>query len=264
MAEQQDKMTRRQFIRKGSYVAGGAVGGALLGGLITRQVTKQQELAPNEQNNAGTTVDQPERYTQALMYFTRQEDFNVLAQATERIFPEDELGPGAIGLDVPYYIDHQLAGAWGNNARDFMLGPFYPGLDTQGFQSHLRRNEIFRQGIALMQTYSQDKYGKAFTELSDEEQDEVLKAFENNEVQMNGVSASDFFTLLRTATLEGVYCDPLYGGNRDMIGWKMKSYPGSKMSYLAEIDSEEFYTEPPESLQAHMSSPSKNAKQVNH
>ncbi|NEU29567.1 gluconate 2-dehydrogenase subunit 3 family protein [bacterium LRH843] len=253
-----DTMTRRQFLRKGGYVAGGAVGGALLGGLITQQVTKPKTTEQHGGETKGAGEEQ--RYTQALMYFRKQEDFNVLAQACERIFPEDELGPGAIGLDVPYYIDHQLAGAWGNNARDFMLGPFYPGLKTQGFQSHLRRNEIFSQGIAMMQAYSQKNYQLNFTELTDEQQDEVLVAFEQGDVPMDGVTSPEFFTLLRMVVLEGVYADPLYGGNRDMAGWQMKGFPGSQMSYLAVIDSEEFYTEPPESLHAHMSSPVRKTK----
>ncbi|MEK3889900.1 gluconate 2-dehydrogenase subunit 3 family protein [Bacillus sp. FSL K6-3431] len=247
--KQKKEMTRREFLRKGSYVAGGAIGGGVLGGLITQQVikpTKNIGVDPNKSSD--------ERYTQALMYFSNPEEFKVLSQATERIFPTDDLGPGAIDLDVPYYIDHQLAGAWGNNARDYMLGPFYPGLETQGFQSHLRRNEIFSQGLAKIQAYSKEKYKKKFTELSDQEQDEVLIAFEKGDVPMEGITSNNFFTLFRMAVLEGVYADPLYGGNRDMAGWKMKSFPGNQMSYLDKIEAKDFLEIEPVSLNAHMSS----------
>ncbi|MCJ8009213.1 gluconate 2-dehydrogenase subunit 3 family protein [Lederbergia wuyishanensis] len=253
MSEQKGnkQMTRREFIRKGSYVAGGAIGGGVLGGLITQQVMKpnivNQGAAPPEKGEA-------QRFTQAMMYFSNPEDFNVLSAASERIFPADDLGPGAIDLDVPYYIDHQLAGAWGHNARDYMMGPFFPGLETQGFQSHLKRNEIFSQGIGKIKSYSQQKYNKRFTELSEKEQDEVLISFEKGDVPMEGVTSNDFFTLLRMAVLEGVYADPLYGGNRDMGGWKMKGFPGNQMSYLDKIEATDFLVIEPVSLHAHMPS----------
>ncbi|MFO1442446.1 gluconate 2-dehydrogenase subunit 3 family protein [Bacillus sp. Bva_UNVM-123] len=256
MSEQnsKDQMSRRDFIRKGSYVAGGAIGGGILGGLITQQFIK-----PNTGTKIGGNVGngQVERYSQALMYFSNPEDFKVLSQATERIFPADDLGPGAIDLDVPYYIDHQLAGTWGNNARDYMMGPFYKGLDTQGFQSHLRRNEIFSQGIAKIQSYSQEKYKKKFTELTDQEQDEVLTAFDTGKVDMQGITSNDFFKLLRMSVLEGAYADPLYGGNLDMGGWKMKEYPGNQMTYLDKIEAKDFLVIEPSSLHSHMPSQSK-------
>lgn len=51
---------------------------------------------------------------------------------------------------------------------------------------------------------------------------------------------TDFFQELKQATMEGAYSDPLYGGNKDLEGWKMKEYPGAQMSYGQQIDSEEF------------------------
>ena len=49
-------------------------------------------------------------------------------------------------------------------------------------------------------------------------------------------------------TIEGAYADPVYGGNKDMMGWKMKEYPGPRLGYLEEIDKEEFILKEPESL----------------
>src|SRR5699024_12442357 len=54
----------------------------------------------------------------------RSDDFETLAAATERIFPEDDAGPGAIALGVPYFIDKQLSGFWGTNHEDYMKGPY--------------------------------------------------------------------------------------------------------------------------------------------
>ena len=58
--------------------------------------------------------------------------------------------------------------------------------------------------------------------------------------------------MLRSATLEGVYSDPLYGGNINMNGWKMRDYPGNQMAY-AEIIEQDFKKIAPQSLRDHLS-----------
>lgn len=42
----------------------------------------------------------------------------------KRIYPKDEQGEGAIGLGVSYFIDNQLASAYGYNDREYMQEPF--------------------------------------------------------------------------------------------------------------------------------------------
>lgn len=171
--------------------------------------------------------------------------------AVERIFPADENGPGAAELGVAFYIDHQLAGDWGFNAREYMQPPFFVGEKTQGYQGRLRRREIFYIGLREMQNYSQATYGKSFVSLSPEEQDAVLTAFQKDEVNLTTISPSGFFNMLRSATLEGVYADPLYGGNKNMQGWVMRKYPGSQMSYTQIMD-KEFTVLEPKSLRDHL------------
>src|SRR5699024_3839705 len=95
--------TRRRFLKNTGFAVGGIAGGSLLGGYFTDQLFAGDEESKN--NNSKSN------YTEARMFFTRFEDFVVLEQATERIFPKDDNGPGAIDLDVPYFIDKQLAGS---------------------------------------------------------------------------------------------------------------------------------------------------------
>ncbi|WP_411675152.1 gluconate 2-dehydrogenase subunit 3 family protein [Cohnella faecalis] len=184
------------------------------------------------------------------MFFS-QEQFAVANAAAERIYPQDDNGPGAKALGVAFFIDHQLAGEWGFNGREYMSPPFYVGEKTQGYQGRLRRRELFEIGLKEIDNYSQTKFSKGFAELAAEQQDEVLKAFESDEVKLTTISASGFFRTLRSATLEGAYSDPLYGGNIDMNGWKMRNYPGNQMSYVSVID-KEFTKIAPSSLQEHM------------
>ena len=57
---------------------------------------------------------------------------------------------------------------------------------------------------------------------------------------MEGISSSEFFTLFRDLTIAGVLSDPIYGGNANKMGWEMMQYPGAQMSYLNDIDKDEF------------------------
>lgn len=244
--DETSRLSRRKFIKKSSYVAGGIVGGGVLGTIIGTNFPGQETKVPT---NKGTKSDKS--YNQALMYFSRPSDFQTLSAATERIFPKDENGPGAIELSVPYFIDHQLAGSYGHNEREYMKGPFFSGTDYQGIQSPLKRHEIFMVGIRALEDESKKEYDASFVDLDDDQQDKILERFENNDVTLKGVMASYFFEQLRAATLSGAYADPLYGGNENMDGWRMKQFPGNQMSYLKEIDSDKFIEIEPESLKDH-------------
>lgn len=236
-------VSRRNFLKNSGLVIGGLVVGGVAGSLIN----KTPAPAPTQ---PGATPAPAADFNQALMYFT-PEQFKVVDAACERIFPEDEIGPGAKALGAAYFIDHQLAGDWGFNSRDYMQGPFYPGEVTQGYQGRLKRREIFDIGIQEMNNYSTSTQQKRFYELPPEQQDAVLKAFESDEVKLTTISASAFFKMLRASTLEGVYSDPLYGGNKNMDGWKMKNYPGNQMAYTQVIEQDKFVKMAPLSLRDH-------------
>ncbi|WP_449354172.1 gluconate 2-dehydrogenase subunit 3 family protein [Virgibacillus natechei] len=245
--KKQSEISRRKFMKNTGYVAGGAIGGGVLGSLLGTNFWSGNDQTSQEKTS-GT-----DDYTRALMYFTRQEDFDILSAATERIFPEDDNGPGAITLGVPYFIDHRLAGGYGQNDREYMQGPFSPGTDFQGYQSPLKRHELFLIGIRALEDESLRQYDTSFTELEGEQQDDLLQQFQNNGVGLKGATSATFFNVLLSATMEGAYADPLYGGNANMDGWKMKEFPGSKMSYIQELDSEEFIEMDPDALRSHTS-----------
>lgn len=179
------------------------------------------------------------------MFFTRFEDFQVLEQATEMIYPEDDNGPGAIQLGVPYFIDKQLAGQWGENSNDYRQGPF---TNESIDESSLTRGQIFLLGIRKVNEYSNEQYEEDFIDTSDDNKIKILQDFEKDNVETAVIKSSIFFELLRKATFEGAYSDPLYGGNKNMEGWKMKEYPGPVMSYEDMIEDSEFILKDPISL----------------
>ena len=240
-SEQVFDPTRRRFIKNTGLVIGGVAGGSLFGGFISGKFNTDNEIASKNKEI------QDSHPMEARMFFSRFEDFAVLEQATERIYPEDDNGPGAIKLGVPYFIDKQLASSWGMNGKNYRKGPF-PNSNAESDQSRLTRGDIFLSGIRKMNELSKKKFKVVFHEANEEQQIEILEEFDNDNVDMKGVSSASFFQLLRTSVLEGAYSDPLYGGNRNMAGWKMKEFPGPVISYADIIEKDEFVKMEPISL----------------
>jgi len=244
MTEKQKNYTRRDFLKTTGIATGALIGGGVIGGLVGFNANKTDQGLSN--------VATPEKHTmqvsQGFQFFQNKKDFDILSNATERIFPKDDLGPGAIDLGVGYFIDHQLAGQYGSNTKEYMQGPFAVGAPTQGYQSRLSRAELFKQGIAKLEEESNSRFKKGFLELEGKQMDEILTAFQNDEVAMVGTTSSFFFRLLRTSTLEGAFSDPMYGGNRNMDGWRMKGFPGHQMAYANVIESDKFQKIEPMSL----------------
>lgn len=248
--EQPPSDSRRRFLKYSGTAIGGAVVGGVIGGAIVGGLRKNNAAVP------APTPEQPKAavdYNQAAMFFN-QAQLQITEAAAERIYPKDELGPGAAELGVAYYIDHQLAGPWGMNAREYRMGPFVKGEVTQGDYQSIKRNELFTMGLQAMEDASKKKYSKSFIDLADTEKDDILTMLEKGEIMViNQVTGKTFFNLLRNLTVEGAYSDPLYGGNKNMAGWKMRKYPGNQMMYTEIIGKDEFVTLEPRSLRDHFS-----------
>ena len=228
---------RRRFLQ----YAGLAAGAAATLGLST--VTRAAENA-QAGHATGHASDKP--LNRGWMFFTDSLEFATLADAAERIFPKDETGPGAKELAVPYFIDNQLAGAYGCNAREYVDGPFFPGAPTQGAQTPMLRHEQFRQGLQGLNAAARERFDKDFPQLDGTQQDGILSDCEAG--KLPGFATAQFFSVLRGAVLAGVYADPLYNGNDDMDGWRLKDYPGAQMAYAYLMTSDTFEKIDPVSL----------------
>ncbi|MDI2587543.1 gluconate 2-dehydrogenase subunit 3 family protein [Psychrobacillus sp. NEAU-3TGS] len=243
--EKKNLSTRRDFLKTSGVAAGALIGGGLIGGLVGYNVNDNKSATTPK----GTSPSDHTQHANAgFQFFKNNRDFEVLSNATERIFPKDDLGPGAIELGVPYFIDRQLAGQYGSNSKEYMHGPFAVGAPTQGYQSRLTRADVFKQGIEKLEEEANKRFDNGFSSLEPEQMDEILTAFSKDEVKMSGTTAAFFFRMLRSATLEGAYSDPMYSGNNNMDGWRMKGFPGHQMSYIAVIEKEEFQKIEPKSL----------------
>ena len=81
----------------------------------------------------------------------------------------------------------------------------------------------FRGGVANIDLAARRKFGGLFATLTAPQQDAVLTDLE----------ATPFFTLVRGHTLQGTFCDPIYGGNANLVGWDLIGYPGVRLSVAA-------------------------------
>ncbi len=152
-----------------------------------------------------------------LRFFSHSEAL-IVAAAAARIFPSDGAGPGAPEAGVTVYIDRQLAGPWGRDRFRYTQGPFEENAAGEfGYQGKATPRQIYRRGLQDL---------KGFDRLKDAEQDQKLAQLET----------TLFFLLLRQNTLEGMFCDPMHGGNIDMVGWQLIGFPGPRMSNYDDVD----------------------------
>ena len=114
-------------------------------------------------------------------------------------------------------------------------GPVPKGKPEQGYQLALTPREFFAAGIAAANDWTRKTYGKDFDRLAAAERDAALKAMEDGKAEFEDFTSARSSTRLQI-TMEGFFADPIYGGNRDKVGWKMVGFPGLPATYADKID----------------------------
>ncbi len=169
-------------------------------------------------------------------YFTAQEAAAVEA-FVDRLIPPDPQTPGGKESGCAVFIDRQLAGPYGRNEAFYMMGPFQTGTKQQGPQSSATIAQQYRKALAALDGACRNKFsGKSFAALADERKDDVIKGLEDGSFKLDGFDAKTFFTQILKDTQAGFLADPIYGGNKDMVSWKMIGFPGARYDYRDWID----------------------------
>ena len=149
------------------------------------------------------------------------------------IIPPDPQTPGGKDSGSAVFIDRQLAGPYGRQDGLYVRPPFMKGTKSQGHQSEKGPAQEYREGLAALDRACKAKFdGKAFADLSAQDKDAVLKGLESAEFKLDGADGKAFFDMAVKDVQMGFFADPIYGGNRDMVAWKMIGYPGSRYNYL--------------------------------
>ncbi|WP_246660572.1 gluconate 2-dehydrogenase subunit 3 family protein [Nitratireductor sp. XY-223] len=179
------------------------------------------------------SADPPEPVPEGQRLFFTEAEAELLSAIADRIVPADELSVSASEAGCVTFIDAQLMGSYGSASRLYMNGPFEKGLATQGYQGSQTPAERYRAGLAAIAAHVEAQTpGKAFAAWSADEQDALLKELEADKVTLpDGVDGQAFFELMLKNVMEGFFADPVYGGNRDMAGWKMVGFPGARYDY---------------------------------
>jgi gluconate 2-dehydrogenase gamma chain len=179
----------------------------------------------------------PAKAAQAASYiFFNSAEAAWIEAAVNRIVPADDLGPGGVELGIAAFIDGQLAGAYGQGAKMYLQGPWIEGRPEQGWQMRLTPATCYRVAIPRIDAYCRTTLGSVFAVLTEAEQDKVLGGLDAGSIDLVELPAHQFFRLLRTNTMEGLFSDPIYGGNRNKLGWKMVGFPGVYGNYVDVIE----------------------------
>ena len=212
--------TRRAFLVRAA-VGAGAVAGA---GLVPEALAQNQE--PDQKATAEATAStpaHPHSNDPEHGAFFNHDQAATVAAFTERIMPGAPGKPGARDAGVLHYIDLALAGAY---------------ADLQDF---------YRRGLAQLDAYCRKTYHEPFVRLSAAQQDEVITALEEGKAAgFTWPTAQAFFNTLRTHTMEGMFADPVYGGNKDFAGWGLVGFPGAQAIFTpADMQSKQAFTRAP-------------------
>ncbi|SDR55504.1 gluconate 2-dehydrogenase gamma chain [Paraburkholderia fungorum] len=164
------------------------------------------------------------------VFFTDAEAAQIKA-IFDRLIPADELSVSASEAGCVAFIDHQLAGSYGDGAWKYQAGPYAKGTGSQGDQSPLTPAQLYRKGLAEIDAHCRQTLGHPFEALTADQQDHVLEQMDAGKLPMNTIDSGTFFKQLLANVQEGFFADPIYGGNKDMAGWKMIGFPGARYDY---------------------------------
>jgi gluconate 2-dehydrogenase gamma chain len=145
----------------------------------------------------------------------------------DHMVPADEHSPKGTDIGINIYIDRALAGAWGKGDRLYMQGPWKPGVPSQGYQLPLTPAQLYRAGIEATNAHCRKTYNKTFDALDEKQREEVLVALAGGRLTFEGsIPSRAFWTIVYQTVMEGMFSDPIYGGNRNKAGWKLIGFPG--------------------------------------
>ena len=234
--------TRRQLLGATTLFAVASLVGS--GPVQARTVTETLPWLPNE-------AYPPRPAGAGPLVFFRPEEAAAVDAMLARLIPADDLGPGAKETGGTVFIDRQLAGPYGGHEWLYMQGPFPDDpLPSQGLQSPLTPRQEYRQGLVALAEHCRANFGgKLFQQVAAADQDRLLGGMEKGEVAFKGANARAFFNLVQANAIEGFFADPIYGGNQDMVGWKLVGFPGSRYDYRDVMaNPNKPYTMPPVAL----------------
>jgi len=198
-----DKPDRKHDETRRAFLVGAALGAAA--GIVP----EAQAQTPDAHATTGAAphaMASPEGHGA----FLNDEDSATIAAFAERLMPGAPGKPGATDAGVLNYIDLALAGAYAD------------------------QEDFYRRGLAALEAHCRKNYDASFVKLDVAKQDAVITALEQGKApEFTWPTAQAFFNTVRTHTMEGMFADPVYGGNKDFAGWVLVGFPGAQPVFSA-------------------------------
>jgi len=227
-------MTEKGFGRR-DFLKGAVVGAAAATATPTILPESAQAQQPPAQPAAGYE-------------FLNLDEAAFVEALVDHMIPADEHGPKGTDVGINIYIDRALAGAWGKGDRLYMQGPWKRGVPSQGYQLPLTPAQLYRAGIEATNAYCRKTYGKPFDRLEEAQRQEVMVGLATGKVTFDsGLPARVFWSTVYQTVMEGMFSDPIYGGNRNKAGWRMLGFPGAiavHRDHIEKYRDKEFPTDP--------------------
>jgi gluconate 2-dehydrogenase gamma chain len=214
---------KKQQLDRRDFLKGAAVGSAAVAGGTSAIVPAETAQA----QQPATAV--PAAAPQAAGYeFLNLDEAAFVEALVDHMVPADELTPKGTDLGIAVYIDRALAGGWGKGDRLYMQGPWKLGAPSQGYQLPLTPAQLYRAGIEATNAHCRKTYDKSFDRLDDAQREEVLVGLSSAKIHFDsGLPVRVFWATLYQTVIEGMFSDPIYGGNRNKAGWRMIGFPGA-------------------------------------
>ena len=141
--------------------------------------------------------------------------------------PADELTPNGVDCGLALFIDRQIAAGYGKGERLYMQGPWSAGAPELGIQTPMTPEQFFKAGLHATNDACTAQYGRTFDQLSEADANSVLQKLANGSVSDARVPLGQWFNeLVYPLFTQACFADPMYGGNRGKVFWKLVGYPG--------------------------------------
>jgi hypothetical protein len=134
------------------------------------------------------------------------DQLQALTAICDRLVPADGTGPGALELGAAGYIERALEAAFA------ALVPLY------------------ERGLQTLDERARARHASGFAGLDGAAQDSLLRELESAPIGSDGQA---FFETVRNHTIEGMFGDPSWGGNRGFGGWKLIGYRRPQLVWSA-------------------------------
>ena len=210
-------MSDQDFDRRG-FLKGAVVGGAAAATSTVASTANAQPQPPTAPVANSTSP---------AYAFLNIEEAAFVEALVDHMVPADDLTPKGTDLGLNIFIDRALASGWGKGERLYMQGPWKRGTANQGYQLPLTPAQLYRAGIEATNNHCRKTYGKSFDRLDATQREEVLVGLSTAKITFgDGLPVRSFWGTVYATVMQGMFADPIYGGNRDKAGWKMIGFPG--------------------------------------